>query len=401
LETNNRSLFVLFIAVFIDLFGFGIIIPILPFFADSFGANGFQYGLIISVYSLMQFIFSPLWGNLSDKVGRRPVILIGLGGSAIGFSIFGIAKNLFMIYLARSIAGIFTSATIPTSYAYISDTTSEKDRGRGFGLIIAAFGLGFALGPAVGGLLADHTILGISGYILPSFLAASLSILNLFSAYFLLPESLNNEDRNLRLKSKVDLSILSLLDRNKYPGVLLLIIIFAFTSLAFSNYITAFALYAPEKDITVREKQLGWYYTYTGTILFLSQTILINPLLKRFSEEFLVKVGLFLCFLGFILLPVAPSFYWMFLTNTPIMLGIALINPLITSLISKKSPRTEQGSIMGKKHSSAAFMRIIGPLLGGMLFDINIIYPFYFASIIFISIFPIAFYFLKVPTKND
>lgn len=155
-KLSSASFQMLFFAVFIDLFGFGIIIPILPdIVVDDFGASGFEYGLILAFYSLMQFLFAPFWGSLSDKRGRRPIILIGLGGSSIGFAIFAFASNLYMIYLARIVAGIFTSATLTVANAYIADTTTPQERGAAYGKITAAFGLGFALGPGFGGLIAN------------------------------------------------------------------------------------------------------------------------------------------------------------------------------------------------------------------------------------------------------
>ena len=180
----NAKLGILFLTIFIDLLGFGLIIPALPFYAESYGASYIVIGLLSASYSLMHFLFSPLWGRLSDRIGRRPVMLIGLAGSAVAFLMFGLAKSLFMLFAARLLSGILSSATLPTAQAYIADTTSVEDRAKGMGLIGAAFGLGFIFGPALGGVLTKY------GYGFPALVASGLSTLNFIWAVWKLPETL-------------------------------------------------------------------------------------------------------------------------------------------------------------------------------------------------------------------
>ena len=175
-------LLIIFITVFIDLLGFGIIIPLLPFYAEHFGASALIVGLLSSSFSLAQFLFAPFWGRLSDRIGRRPVILIGLLGSALSYAFFALATSLPMLFVARSLAGI-AGANIPTAQAFIADTTTAETRARGMGLIGAAFGLGFIFGPAIGGFLSHW------GYAAPAWFAAALSLANFVAAVFLLPES--------------------------------------------------------------------------------------------------------------------------------------------------------------------------------------------------------------------
>lgn len=386
-KVNRTALFILLFTVFIDLFGFGVIVPILPFLATELGATGFQYGLIVSLYSLMQFIFAPIWGRISDRIGRKPVILVGLGGSAVGFAIFGFADSLIWIYAARGIAGIFTSATLTTANAYIADSTPPQERGAYFGLIAAAFGLGFAIGPAVGGLMADVTFLGISGYALPSFFAASTSFLNMIGAYFWLRESLPRQTRELRGVRKGSFFPITETGRlRNYPGVLLFITIFALTSLAFSNFIASFAIYAPAKDDSVTETSLGYYFTYAGLLLVFTQTFLIRPMINSFGEQGVVKIGVASFLIGFITLPLAPTFEWMFATNTFLMLGIGFLNPSLNALISVRTPEREQGTVLGINQGWASLMRVFGPIVAGTLFDINIAYPYYLAAAIFVII---------------
>ncbi|MHA2054675.1 MAG: MFS transporter [Candidatus Kariarchaeaceae archaeon] len=384
-KLKQASLGLLFFAIFIDLFGFGVVVPILPFLArDKLGASGLEYGIIIAIYSLMQFIFAPIWGNLSDKYGRRPIILIGLGGSSIGFSIFSFATQLWILYLSRAVAGIFTAATLTVANAYISDTTSPDKRGGAFGLIASAFGLGFALGPAVGGLLAKQSFLGLSGYMLAGFFSASLALLNLFGAIFYLPESLTKENRKLKGSMKPQIFSASEFRRmTSFQGISIYFLIFALISLGFSMLIAAFSVYAPEKDGSVDETALGIYFTYAGLLLFFSQRFLIKPMINWVGEENVVKIGIFGMLLGFITLPLAPTFPWMFMTNTPLLVGLSLANPSVTSLISKLSPRKEQGSVMGFNQGFASLSRVFGPLIAGVLFDYQIALPFYLGAFIF------------------
>lgn len=384
-KLKQASLGLLFFAIFIDLFGFGVVIPILPFLArDDLGASGFEYGLIIAIYSLMQFLFAPIWGTLSDQYGRRPIILIGLGGSSIGFAIFSFSTSLWILYLARAVAGIFTAATLTVANAYISDSTPPDKRGGAFGLIAAAFGLGFALGPAVGGFLADQNIYGLSGYMLAGFFSASLALINLIGAIFYLPESLPVENRKTTRSMKPQIFSPTEFKRiTSHPGISLFFIIFSMMSFGFSMLIAAFSVYAPEKDGSVDATALGIYFTYVGLLLFLSQTFLIKPMIRWFGEENVVKLGIFGIFIGFVALPFAPTFPWMFLTNTPIFFGLSMASPSLTSLISKLAPSQEQGSIMGFNQGFASLSRVIGPLIAGIIFDIQITYPFILGAVIF------------------
>ncbi|MHA2098574.1 MAG: MFS transporter [Candidatus Kariarchaeaceae archaeon] len=404
-KLSTASFQMLFFAVFIDLFGFGIIIPILPVLAvDKFGASGFEYGLILAFYSLMQFLFAPFWGSLSDRRGRRPIILIGLGGSSIGFALFAFATNLYMIYLARIVAGIFTSATLTVANAYIADTTSPKERGAAYGKITAAFGLGFAIGPGVGGLLADSNLFGLSGQMITGLFSAGLALINLIGAIFTIPESLTVE--NLALKSAestkfkfMDISELRRVSATK--GIPLYMALFSLISLGFSLLIASFPVYAQGKDSSVHEKELGYYFTYAGVVLLITQYLLIKPLINRFGEQNLIKLGILCMFTGFLIFPYAPSFLWMALANTPTLFGLAIANPSINSSLSKIANRKDQGTVMGFNQSFSSFMRIIGPLTGGLLLDLDFAYPFYLGAVIFILTFLFVASRLEPPLETE
>ncbi len=387
----NTQLSVLFLAVFIDLLGFGIIIPIIPFLAIELGANSFTYGLLISVYSFMQFLMAPIWGKISDQLGRKIVILIGVGGSVIGFSLFGIAHTLNELFIARITQGIFTAATLTTANTYIADVIPPEKRGGAFGIITSAFGLGFALGPGIGGYLTKLVVFNLSGHIVPSLFAASLSFINFTAALILLPESYPKEKRELnnnkfKFTRKNIISLFPITEINElkeYPGSIFMVILFSIVTFGFSNQIAAFALYAPAMDPTVDEVRLGIYYTYAGLVLFFSQPLFVNPMIKIFNEVVVIRIGALLIFIGFVLVPMTTTYITMLYANAPLIFGLSMLNPSITSLLSKKVPQHKQGVAMGINQGMASLMRVVGPLIAGGLMVYNLRYPFYFASVIF------------------
>lgn len=391
-DPSGLQLLLLFAAVFIDLLGFGIIIPNLPFLVKDFTPSGssvsaeIHYTLIVAVFSLMQFIFAPIWGAVSDRVGRKPIIVIGLGGSVIGFGIFGFATDLSFLYLSRTVAGIFTAATLTVANAYIADVSPPEKRGANFSLIAAAFGLGFAIGPGVGGLLGSLAFAGLEGYQIAAFFASLLSLLNMLAAIPFLPESLVERKEGWDIR----LPILQTSSLSEYGNVLWYIFIFALVGLGFSNFIAVFPLYAVDLS-DIGELELGYYFTYAGLIIFFTQTALIRPLLRRFGEETVLKLGVFLIGLGFFTLTLAPSFWWFFLTNVPLLFGISFVNPSSTSLISRSTPKHRQGEVLGIQQGWASFSRILGPLFATGLLLVTIPrYIFYLNSILFLVIFLIA-----------
>jgi DHA1 family multidrug resistance protein-like MFS transporter len=219
---------------------------------------------------------------------------------------------------------------------------------------------------------------------LAGFFSASLALLNLFGAIFYLPESLTKENRKLKGSMKPQIFSASEFRRmTSFQGISIYFLIFALISLGFSMLIAAFSVYAPEKDGSVDETALGIYFTYAGLLLFFSQRFLIKPMINWVGEENVVKIGIFGMLLGFITLPLAPTFPWMFMTNTPLLVGLSLANPSVTSLISKLSPRKEQGSVMGFNQGFASLSRVFGPLIAGVLFDYQIALPFYLGAFIF------------------
>ncbi len=385
-ENYNLKIVLLFLAVFIDLLGFGIIIPILPFYATSLGANSLIYGALIAVYSLMQFIFSPIWGSVSDKIGRRPVILIGLAGSIFGYAMFGISFDLLTLFISRTLSGIATSATLTVANAYVADITPPEKRGGVFGTITAAFGLGFAVGPGIGGVLAKYSLFGLHGVATPGMFAALLSFINLVGAYFVLVESLPPEKRGLNVEKRSIFVILGVKNLLQYDNAILYITLFSIVTLGFTNLIAAFALYAPVIDPSIDETKLGILYTYVGLVLFFSQYVIVRPIIARFGERTMVRIGTLLVLIGFLAIPQVNSFEMYFVTNTPLIIGIAGLNPSFNSLLSQSVPDRVQGEALGVNQGFASLMRTIGPVIAGGLMGLALTLPFYLGALIFFGL---------------
>ncbi|NHJ02665.1 MAG: MFS transporter [Candidatus Heimdallarchaeota archaeon] len=394
---NNRqskAIMVLFLAVFVDLLEFGIIIPLLPFWALNLGATPFIYGVLTSLYSFMSFALAPVWGRFSDKYGRRPVILAGLIGTVVGLLLLVLAASVFtdsliLIFFSRIVGGFFTAATLPTSQAYISDMTTGKDRARGFGLLGAAFGLGFATGPAIGGILTE-----IGGYLLPSVFATLIALINLFAAIKYLPESLTDETRRQYQNRKLILSedgrnsIKSILINN--PLISLSIFLFALISFAFSKMQTTLALLG-EIRFGLNESLTGAVFFVVGLIVVITQGGLIRPLTGRFSDSALFTFGLFFLTIGFLGLSTVRSLTEMIIWIIPLSVGSSISNPTLGAFLSKRTPSKSSGTILGLNQGIGSLMRVIGPLIGTALFEINEAFPYYLGAVVLCAGFVLAF----------
>lgn len=388
IKTKKGALGVLFLAVFIDLLEFGLIIPLLPFWSLELGATPFLYGLIASSYSFMSFIAAPLWGKISDKFGRRPVILSGLVGTVLGLGTLlvtavYIKDSLFMLFVSRLIGGFFTAATLPASQAYIADTTDGNERAKGFGLLGAAFGLGFALGPGLGGILSYF-----GGYALPAFFATVLAIINLLAAIKYLPESLTDEKR-AQMKRKTDVANkkTNITTSLMKPTIIISIMLFAIISLAFSKMQTTLALLG-EVRFNLDESTTGIIFFIVGIVVVITQAGLIRPLTKKFSDTTLITTGLFFLTIGFLGLSTVNSLSSMIIWVIPLAFGSSIANPTLGAFLSKETPKENSGTILGLNQGIGSFMRILGPLIGTALFEINEAYPYYLgAFILFLGIF--------------
>jgi multidrug resistance protein len=350
-------LIIVFVTVFIDLLGVGIIIPLLPFYAETFGATGFTIGLLATSFSLMQFIFAPIWGRVSDRVGRRPIILLGLLGSCLSYLGFGLASTLASLFMARIFAGI-AGANIPTAQAVVADLTTPENRAKGMGLVGAAFGLGFIFGPAIGGFLSRY------GYAVPAYFASGLSLANFIAAWFLLPETLKPEHRAVERVGRVD-ALRAALARPHLP--LLLAIGFLVVA-AFSGYESTFALFA-ERTYGFTASSIGYVFAFVGVILVIVQGALVGRVVKWIGEHHIVPASLALVAAGLLMIPATTSVAALLVASGVMAVGMGFNNPSLMSLISRHSAAEDQGGVMGLTQSLNSLARIVGPMWGGFAFD--------------------------------
>jgi DHA1 family tetracycline resistance protein-like MFS transporter len=348
---------IVFVTVFIDLLGFGIIIPLMPFYAETFGATALTVGLLMTSFSLMQFLFAPFWGRLSDRIGRRPVILIGLLGSALSYLLFGLATSLTLLFAARLAAGI-AGANIPTAQAYMADITTPENRARGMGLVGAAFGLGFIFGPAIGGFLSQW------GYQAPSFFASALSFANFIAAWFLLPESRPQPREDLARRSRLDL----LRYAGTRPGLPALLLIYFIVVTSFASFETTFALYS-ERRFSFSASTIGYVFAFVGTVLSIVQGFLVGRVVPRLGERRIVPLAIVIVAAGLAIVPFAPSVPILMVACGLLAVGMGFHSPSITSLISRRAQADTQGGVLGLSQSLASLARVVGPAWGGWLYD--------------------------------
>lgn len=364
---KKTSLLVLFLVVFIDLLGFGIVLPLLPFYASQYGASGTIVGLIVGVYSLMQFFFAPIWGRLSDRVGRRPIIMLSLTGSVIGYTIFAFAESIPLLFVARIVAGI-AAANISTAQAYVSDITSSGERAKGMGIIGAAFGLGFIFGPVTGGLLSSYgASIGMPGNLLPGIAAAIFSAGSLLTAIIFLGES---RPANLRPRTgrppqfDPDMWQRVLGDRSLSRVFLALF----FVILAFASMETSVVLHG-ERGFGLEPKDLGYFFGLMGTLVAVIQGGLIGKLSRRFGERLLVRSGTILLAVGFAIVPLIHQQGWLFLAAILIAAGQGVTYPSLTSMVSQLADPKERGGTLGVSAALSSLARMTGPVMAGILYD--------------------------------
>ena len=356
---DNKRLFSIILVVFIDLLGFSLILPLLPYYAKTFNANQTVTGILIASYAVMQLIGAPLLGRLSDRFGRRPVLLLSVFGTFIGFLLLGFANALWMLFASRILDGL-TGGNLSVAQAYISDVTDEKSRSKGLGMIGAAFGLGFIIGPVTGGLLSQW------GYAVPAFAAAAIALINLVLIYAWLPESLIEEKRSQMTEKRPAVSLNALLVAFQRPFTGSILITRFFFGLAFAIFQTIFSLYALAKfNLTARDT--GFVLTYVGVLSVIVQGFLVGRLSSRFREDVLITVSVVLMGISLLGWALAPSVLWLYIIMTPTALSGGLLNTLLSSTLSKAVARQEIGGILGLSAAVESSTRIIAPILGGIL----------------------------------
>jgi MFS transporter, DHA1 family, tetracycline resistance protein len=359
---KNKPLASIFLIVFIDLLGFGLILPLLPYYAESFGASDTVVGLLVASYAAAQLVGAPLLGRLSDRFGRRPILLVSLLGTLLSFMLLGFAKTLLVLFAARIFDGI-TGGNISVAQAYIADVTDEKSRAKGLGMIGAAFGLGFIFGPATGGFLSQW------GYAVPAFVAAGLVTVNLLMVYLWLPESLTPEKRaEIAQKEKPKFTFAALLAALKRPFSGSLLITRFFFGLAFAIFQTIFSLYALRR-FNLEAQQTGYILTYVGVLSVIVQGGLVGKLSERFREDWLITVSVGLMALSLLGWAFVPSVTMLLVVLAPIALAGGILNTVVSSALTKTVQPQEIGGILGLSASIESLTRVIAPTLGGFLLE--------------------------------
>ena len=363
------ALGLVFLTVVIDLVGFGIVLPLIPFYASELGAGPTAVGAIIASYSAMQFLLAPAWGRLSDRVGRRPVLLVGLAGSGASYVLFGLAETVAVLLLSRVVAGAM-GANVAVAQAYVADTTSGGQRARGMGLIGAAFGLGFVAGPAMGGILSQW------GYGVPGFAAAGLSLAAAAVAFFALPESLPEAARtagvgdggdSAGVLSAVRLRVSRLAGSLAAPELRDPIGAAFVGTLAFAAFTTTFPLLL-QGPMGMTSVHAGWFFAYVGLLTAAVQGGLLGPVVDRLGERRTALVGALVFAAGLGSLAWLDGTSGLLVALGGVGLGWGYVNPSLQSLISRRAGDDAQGGVLGVNQSAASLARVVGPPAGGWVF---------------------------------
>lgn len=386
---NQKALYTIFLVVLIDLLGFGLILPLLPYIAERYQADAFQIGLLTATYSLFQFVASPILGRLSDRYGRKKLLIISQIGSVIGYLILAFANSLPLLFLSRAIDGA-TGGNISIAQAYIADVTDQKNRARGMGFIGAAFGIGFAIGPAIGGLLYK-----IGGFELPALFAAFMGIVAVIATALILKESVDLTQTAKSIKNKLDFnhlkSVLSL------PSIFLLTLTFFMISFAFSSLSGTFAVWA-EKSLGLGPSTIGIAFTYLGVLSIIAQLKLLPWVVKKQGERKTLLIALPFLALGLFLVPLSTSLPMLLGIMVFIVIGNSLSGATSTALASENVSPDAYGGTLGVMHSAGSLGRIIGPILGGWLFAYFSSYTSYiFAAAVVLLAFFLLLKFLPRP----
>ena len=385
--TRRRALVPVFVTVLLDLIGFGMIIPQLPFYAQTFHATPAQVGWLFASYSLMQLVFAPPLGRLSDRVGRRPVLLVSIAGSIAAYLLFAFAPSLGWLLVSRALAGI-AAANYGIAQAYVADVTSPAERSKAMGMVVgAAFGLGFVLGPALGAILAHF------GPLVLPLTAAGLSAVNLAAALLWLEESLPPEARGQVHGTWFEPRLLA--DTWRNPPVRGLMLLAFLVTFCFSMMETTLALYCQER-FGFDMKKTGWLFVYVGVLLVAVQGGLVGRLVRRFGERRLILDSILLMAAGLALLPVAGTPWLLLPALSLLAVGSGLHNPSSLGLLSLLTGAGEQGGVSGIYRSYGALARTLGPLAGPWMFQaVGLRSPFWAAGALMLITFLIGWDLLR------
>jgi len=360
----RSPLFVLSFTKFIDLVGFGIVIPILPLYAEHFHASPIAIGWLTGIYSGMQIIFTPILGKLSDRFGRRPVLFISIVGTALGFALMGLAHSLTLLFVARILAGI-TGGNIAIPQAYIADVTAPEKRSRAMGMIGAAFGLGFTFGPLIGGVMSRIS------YSAPFFFSAGLAVINAALVYLILPESLSREHR---ARPHEEASMFEVFRHGRGGMFAIVLGTYFFLIVGFSIMTTLFALFT-EKRFGYDAQANGYMFGFVGIVSVIVQGGLIGRLIKMFGEVALARAGMILTTVSLALLPMSHNLAFLLLVSAGLSAGSGCASPPLSGLASQMVEQSWQGRALGVLQSAGSTARLLGPLLGGWLLTFDLSKP--------------------------
>ena len=352
--------------VALDMVGFGMVVPILGRYADRYGAGGFEVGLLFSMFSIAQFFFAPVLGRLSDRIGRKPVIVISLLGTAIGSFLTGAAGALWLLYVARFIDGA-SGASVSVAQSAITDIASPEDRPRLLGMLGAAFGVGFVFGPAIGGLAA------LGGPHVPFYLASAFALCNAVAAWFRLPET------NVTRAPRETVRLRRRFAVNRFTGTALL------AGSAFAGFEATFALFG-ERRFDLTEGSAAAVFLVVGVMLVIVQGVLIGPLTKSFGSPRLLSSGFVVLVGGFLVLAVAEAWVVLFVALALLSLGQGVVTPSLTSVVADSVAPDKRGEALGVQQSAGALSRIVGPAIAGLTFDhVGVAWPYVVAAVLTIA----------------
>lgn len=406
---KNKNLAVLFFTLVVVMLGFGIVIPILPFYVEHFGGSGKDMGMLMAIYSIMQFIFSPIWGSLSDHYGRKPILLLGIIGNMVSQILYGLVGDfaqagifepqtaLTLLIAARGLAGILSSATLPTAMAIIGDSTSHHERGGGMGLVGAAMGVGMVLGPGIGGMMSGISLSA------PFYFAAGISVIAVILTWLMVAESLADTERSSTRK-KISGPRLGAMWQELFGPMGFLFFLAFLYNFALANFEGIFGMYT-QLRYDYNASQVGIVLTVVGLVSAIVQGLLTGPATHKWGDALVVKASLFASIFGFVWMTLAQSqpgkiSASVMLTAGFFMLFNSMLRPGVSALISKQG-NMSQGMAMGMNNAFMSLGRIVGPLWAGYALDINLNYPYLTGALIMALGFGLSMFYLpNISPKN-
>jgi len=388
--SNRRNLYILSFTLVVVMLGFGMVIPVFPFFIERLGAGGSAFGLLVATAAFTELIFGPLWGSVSDRVGRKPILMIGMLGYGLSMALFGLSTELWMLFASRALSGVLSSATLSTAMAYIGDSTSEKERGGGMGALGGAAGLGVILGPGLGGWLAGDSLS------MPFFVAAAMSLVSLLLIALLLPETLPPEARAVKGKvSLVDFRELWRALWSPIGGFLLLAFV---GTVGTSNFEAIFSLYALDV-LGYGPERVGVILTMVGVVAVIGRGLLTGLATRWWGEATVIKGALLAGAVTFLFLLLAKSYIAVLLTTGLFVLITAFFRPAVHSLTSQRAT-VGQGAAMGLSNSFVSLGRVVGPIWAGAVFDLDPNYPYVSGAVILFIVFLLSLLWMGAGKMN-